>query len=66
MVLIFHYDKVIPYSESLIKSETQDNRMLIFYYCEINCNFVSVTHPIKVKTRGEEKCTDLIILPIKL
>lgn len=52
---VFHYDTVIPYTESLIKIETQDNGMLFSHYYGRDYYCVSATNPIKVRIDGEDK-----------
>lgn len=52
---IFHFDRVVPYSESLIKIETLDNSMLVSRYYGASYYSVSATHPITLKIDGEEK-----------
>lgn len=54
-VFVFHYETVVPYSESLIKIETQDDGMLVSHYYGIDYHFVSSTHPINVKIGEEDK-----------
>lgn len=52
---IFHYDRVVPYEESLIKIETQDNDILVSHYYGVDYYSVSATHPQTLKIDGKEK-----------
>lgn len=52
---VFHYDTVVPYTESLIKIETQDNDMLVSHYYGVSYYSISATHPIKLEIDGKEK-----------
>lgn len=52
---VFHYDTVVPYSDSLIQIETQDNEMLVSHYYGENYYSVSATNPVTVEIDGEEK-----------
>jgi hypothetical protein len=52
---IFHYDTVVPYTESLIKIETQDNDMLVSHYYGESYYSISASHPIPLKIDGKEK-----------
>lgn len=52
---IFHYDRVVPYAESLIKIETQDNDILVSHYYGVDYYSVSATHPQTLKIDGKEK-----------
>lgn len=51
----FHHDKVVPYEESLIKIETQDDNMLVSHYYGVSYYSVAATHPITLKIDGKEK-----------
>ena len=51
---VFHFDRIIPYSESLIKIEEQDD-MLVSHYYGKEYYSVKATEPIKVNIDGEEK-----------
>lgn len=52
---IFHYDTVIPYSEDLIKIETQNDNQLVSHFYGISYSSVNLTHPMKMKIEGQEK-----------
>lgn len=52
---IFHYDRIIPYTEQLIKIETQDDGMLVSHYYGVSYYSVSATHPITLEIDGKEK-----------
>lgn len=52
---IFHYDTVVPYTESLIKIETQDDDMLVSHYYGVSYYSIAASHPIKLKIDGKEK-----------
>lgn len=52
---IFHYDRVVPYKESLIKIEIQDDDMLVSHYYGVSYNSISATHPITMEIEGKEK-----------
>jgi hypothetical protein len=52
---VFHYEKVVPYAESLIKIEIQDNDMLVSHYYGVDYYSVSATHPKTLKIDGKEK-----------
>lgn len=52
---IFHYDTVIPYTESLIRVETQGNDILVSHYYGVSYYSISATHPITLKIDGKEK-----------
>lgn len=52
---IFHYDTVVPYTESLIRIETQDDDMLVSHYYGVSYNSISATHPITLEIDGKEK-----------
>ena len=54
-VFVFHYDRVVPYVESLIKIETEDNNMLVSHYYGVDYYSISVTHPITIEIDGKEK-----------
>lgn len=51
---VFHFDTVIPYSESLFQIETQDNDMLVSHYYGENYYSVSTTN-VTVEIDGKEK-----------
>ena len=51
---VFYFDRIIPYSESLIKIEEQDN-MLVSHYYGKGYYSVNATNPMKVNIDGEEK-----------
>lgn len=42
---IFHYDRFIPYEESLVKIEIQDDGMLVSHYYGVEYYTISATHP---------------------
>jgi hypothetical protein len=52
---IFHYDRVVPYAESLIKIETQDNDMLVSHYYGVSYYSIAATNPITMEIEGKEK-----------
>ena len=52
---IFHYDRVVPYAESLIRIETQDDNMLVSHYYGVSYYSISATHPITMEIGGKEK-----------
>lgn len=52
---VFHYDRVVPYEESLIKIEIQDDDMLVSHYYGVSYNSISATHPITMEIEGKEK-----------
>lgn len=52
---VFHYDTVVPYSESLIKIETQDDDMLVSHYYGVSYYSIAATHPISMEIDGKEK-----------
>ena len=52
---IFHYDRVVPYAESLIRIETQDDNMLVSHYYGVSYYSISATHPITMEIEGKEK-----------
>lgn len=52
---IFHYDRVVPYAESLIKIETQDDDMLVSHYYGANYYSIAATNPITMEIGGKEK-----------
>lgn len=52
---IFHYDRFVPYTESLIKIETQDDDMLVSHYYGVSYYSIAASHPIKLETNGREK-----------
>lgn len=52
---VFYYDKLIPYTESLVKIETQDDNTLVSHYYGEDYESVSGTHPISMEIDGEQK-----------
>lgn len=54
-ILIFHYDRVVPYAESLIKIEIQDSDRLVSHYYGVSYYSISATNPITLKIDGKEK-----------
>lgn len=54
---VFHYDTVIPYSESLIQIETEDNERLVSHYFGESYYAVHVAGPFSVEVDGKQKNT---------
>jgi hypothetical protein len=52
---VFHYDRVVPYAEALIKIEIQDDDMLVSHYYGVDYYSISATHPQTFKIDGKEK-----------
>lgn len=52
---IFHYNTLVPYSESLIKIEEQDDGRLAAHFYGDSYYFVSATHPRSIEIDGEIK-----------
>lgn len=52
---IFHYDRFVPYTESLITVETQQDGMLVSNYHGVDYYSVSATYPKTLKINGKEK-----------
>ena len=52
---IFYFDRLIPYSDSLIKIEKQENGYLSAHYYGDNYFSISATEPMSVIVDGQEK-----------
>ena len=52
---IFHYDRVVPYNNSLIRIETRSNDMLVSHYYGIDYYSISATNPKSMIIDGKEK-----------
>ncbi len=52
---VFHFEKIIPYSESLFQIEVQENDMLVSRYHGESYYSVTATHPITLEMDGVEK-----------
>lgn len=53
--LIFHYDTVIPYSDSLVQIEEQDDGSLVSHYYGESYYSTNTTAPMTVEIDGKEK-----------
>lgn len=52
---VYHFDSVVPYSESLVQIETQDNGALIAHYYGKDYYSVAATDPVSVEIDGQQK-----------
>ena len=59
---IFYFDRLIPYSDSLIKIEKQENGYLSAHYYGDNYFSISATEPMSVIVDGQEKKQSFYII----
>ncbi|QCR31191.1 zf-HC2 domain-containing protein [Lysinibacillus sp. SGAir0095] len=57
---VFYYEKVIPYSEDLIKIEAPNNQQLVLHYFGKSYAGVHETHPMSLEIDGEKKNVSFI------
>lgn len=57
---VFYYEKVIPYSENLIKIERQNDDQLVSHYFGESYATLYMTHPMKLQIDGETKKVSFI------
>jgi hypothetical protein len=58
---VFYYERVIPYSKSLIKIEMQNDNQLVSHYYGKSYSSVSETHPTPLEIDGETKNVSFIV-----
>jgi len=56
----FYYERVIPYSEELVKIGREDNNQLVFRYYGKSYATVHETHPMLLEVDGERKNVSFI------
>jgi|GEM_PF-1122944 len=52
---VFVHATVVPYSEDVIKIETQNENQLVTHYYGVSYQSINMTHPITLEINGEEK-----------
>lgn len=57
---VFYYERVIPYSEKLVKIEKQNDHQLVSHYYGESHAGVHVTHPMPLEINGEKKNVSFI------
>lgn len=56
---VFYYETVIPYSDNLVKIETQNDHQLVSHYFGKSYAGVHVTHPTTLEVDGQEYIFEL-------
>ena len=57
---VFYFERVIPYSKSLIKIEMQNDNQLVSHYYGKSYAGVNETHPMQLEVDGEKKNVSFI------